>query len=312
MIPVRSSISLSEGNTPLIKRRDVDEEVYMKLEGDNPTGSFKDRGTTVVISDAYNKGFRSSTVASTGNMGASVAAYSAYANIKARIFIPQDVPEEKIAQIKAYGADLVKVDGGFPAAVERSRTEAEKGDIYLASTGLNPFFIEGLKTVAFEIYEQTGVPDKMIVPTGSGGLLTAIFKGFEELRLLSITDRSPKMIAVQSENISPIVTAWRERTEVKEPTGGKTIASAIMVKSPFNGISAIKAMDDSGGMGVTVSDHQIHEGIKKLGAEGVFAEPASAAAIAALEKIDHRKDEKIVLIITGSGLKDATAILHDD
>jgi threonine synthase len=312
MLPVAMSISLSEGNSPLVRRRDSKEEVFLKVEGDNPTGSFKDRGTTVVISDAYNRGFRTSTVASTGNMGASVAAYSAYANIAAKVFIPPGIPEEKVAQITAYGAELVPVEGGFSEAVGRARKEAEAG-AYLASTGLNPYFIEGLKTVAFEMFEQMGVPDQVVVPTGTGGILTAIFKGFRELHALRVIDRLPQMIAVQSAEVAPIVEAWKERTEPRPPPQeATTIASAILVKAPFNGLSAIDAMNGSGGYGVTVTDHQLMQAIQALGREGIFAEPAAAASMAALEQIDRKPDDRTALMITGSGLKDPTAVLRKD
>jgi threonine synthase len=312
MLPVRRSISLSEGGAPLVRRRDSREEVYMKLEGDNPTGSFKDRGTSVVISDAFNRGFKMATVASTGNMGASVAAYCAYANLTARVFVPRGIPPEKVAQITAYGAELVPVEGGFGQAVERARAEADAG-AYLASTGLNPLFIEGLKTIAFELYEQMGVPDRIIVPTGTGGILTSIFKGFEELRALSLVDHLPQMIAVQSSVVAPIVEAWRTGTEPRPPPGeADTIATAILVKSPFNGLSAIDAMRRSGGYGVTVTDHQIVNAIRELGHEGVFAEPAAAAAMAALDVVDKAPDGRTALIITGSGLKDPSAVLRKD
>ncbi|MBI0582595.1 MAG: threonine synthase [Methanomassiliicoccus sp.] len=312
MLPVERSISLSEGGTPLVRRRDSQEEVYLKVEGDSPTGSFKDRGTSVVISDASNRGYQSAVVASTGNMGASVAAYCAYANIAARVFIPPGIPEEKIAQISAYGAELVPVEGGFGDAVRRAREEAASG-AYLASTGLNPYFIEGLKTIAFELFEQMGVPDRIVVPTGTGGLLTAIFKGFRELRSLGVVDRLPQMIAVQAADVAPIVEAWEGGREPRAPAGGgHTIATAILVKVPFNGLSAIEAMNASGGYGVTVTDHEIVQAIRVLGQEGVFAEPAAAAAMAALGRIDRRPGDRTVLMITGSGLKDPTAVLRRD
>ncbi len=312
MIPVVKSISLSEGNTPLVRRRDVKDETYLKVEGDNPTGSFKDRGSTVTISDAFNRHFTRTTTASTGNMGASVAAYSAYANLETRVFIPHGIPREKVAQIEAYNAELVDVEGGFIEAVRRAREEADLHGAYLASTGLNPYFIEGLKTVAFEIFEQLkGVPDKVVVPTGTGGILTSIFKGFEELKGLGLVSELPKMIAVQSKEVSPIVTAWDTGSEiVPPPPEASTIASAILVKTPFNGNTAIDALKRSGGQGVTVTDEQILKAIRTLGHEGVFAEPAAAASLAALDEIDHQKDERIVLMVTGSGLKDPTAILQ--
>jgi len=311
MLPVLRSISLSEGGTPLIRRRDSKEEVFLKFEGDNPTGSFKDRGSSVVISDAFNQGYKSTTVASTGNMGASVAAYSAYANMTTRIFIPEGIPPEKVAQITAYGAELVPVPGGFAQAVKSSLEETEKG-IYLASSGLNPYFIEGLKTIAFEIFEQMGVPDRVVVPTGTGGLLTAIHKGFEELRSLGVSDKVPQMIAVQSAVVAPIVEAWRDRTELRTPGEVSTIASAILVKVPFNGRSAIDSINRSGGYGVTVTDHQLIQAIKALGQEGIFAEPAAAASMAALPDLEPWPDARTVLMITGSGLKDPSVVLRRD
>ncbi len=300
---------MSEGGTPLIRRRDVKEKVHLKLEGDNPTGSFKDRGTTVVISDAIAKGYRTVAVASTGNMGASVAAYCAYANLEARVFIPEDVPREKIAQIEAYGANLIRVDGPFSKAVERSIEEVERDQrhVYLASTGLNPLFLEGLKTVGFEIYESIGVPDRIVVPSGTGGMLTSIFKAYEELKSLGLVSKLPRMVAVQAQDCSPIVNAWQTGGDVVPQERCRTVASAIMVKVPFNAYSALDAIRRSGGEAVSVNDEAIIAAIKTLGKEGVFAEPASAAAAAAMQSMKTRKDETTVLVITGSGLKDPAA-----
>ena len=313
MLPVKKRVSMSEGGTPLIRRRDVKEHVYLKLEGDNPTGSFKDRGTTVAISDAIAKGYRTVSVASTGNMGASVAAYCAYANLEARVFIPQDVPREKISQIEAYGANLIRVDGPFSKAVERSIEEMERdhNHVYLASTGLNPLFLEGLKTVGFEIFESIGVPDRIVVPSGTGGMLTSIFKAFEELKSLGIVNKLPRMVAVQAEDCSPIVNAWRTGGEVIPQEQCRTVASAIMVKVPFNAYSALDAIRRSGGEAISVTDEAIIGAIKVLGKEGVFAEPASAAAAAAMQSMKTEKDEKVVLMITGSGLKDPNAQFRD-
>ncbi len=304
---------MSEGGTPLLRRRDVKEEEYLKLEGDNPTGSFKDRGTTVVISDAIAKGYRTVSVASTGNMGASVAAYCAYANLEARVFIPKDVPREKISQIEAYGANLIRVDGPFSKAVERSIEEVDRDQkhVYLASTGLNPLFVEGLKTVGFEIFESIGVPDRIIVPTGTGGMLTSIFKAFEELKSLGLVNRLPRMVAVQAEECAPIVKAWRKGGEVVPQEKCNTVASAIMVKVPFNAYSALDAIKRSGGEAISVSEEAIIDSIKVLGKEGVFAEPASAASAAAAQLLNIGKEEKIVLMITGSGLKDPDAQFQD-
>lgn len=307
MVPVERRVTMCEGGTPLVRRRDVEEEVFLKVEGNNPTGSFKDRGTSVVMSDAVERGFGTVAVASTGNMGASVAAYSAYANLVAKVFLPADVPDEKVAQVRAYGAELVRVDGGFKEAVRRMREEGERG-VYLATTGLNPLFIEGLKTIAFELFEQMGVPDTVIVPTGTGGLLTAIHKGFEELRGLGIIDRAPRMVAAQAAAAAPIVEAWRDRAPLREPKDAESIASAILVKEPYNGLSAISAMDSSGGLGVTVTDDELIDAVRELGKEGIFAEPSAAASLAAYRKLPSHRG-RAVLMVTGSGLKDPTAAL---
>ncbi|MEM0372679.1 MAG: threonine synthase [archaeon] len=310
MIPVHCSVSLNEGGTPLVKRRDTDDNVFMKLEGDNPTGSFKDRGTTVVISNAFNRRFKKAAVASTGNMGASVAAYCAYANIRAKVFVPKDVTQEKIAQISAYGAELVRVRGTFYDAMQASIEEVKDNRTYLAASGLNPYYIEGIKTMGFEIFEQLkDVPDKIVVPMGSGGMITAIYKAFLELKALKKTRSLPQMIGVQAAGCSPIVNAWEKGGEIIPVHHPKTIASAIMVKVPYNGYTAIDAVNHSGGECVRVNDHQITQAIKELGREGVFAEPAAAASLAGLKKIDYEKDERVVLIISGSGLKDPTALI---
>ena len=277
MVPVERRVTMYEGGTPLVRRRDVEEEVFLKVEGNNPTGSFKDRGTSVVMSDAVERGFGTVAVASTGNMGASVAAYS---------------------------AELVRMDGGFKEAVRRMREEGERG-VYLATTGLNPLFIEGLKTIAFELFEQMGVPDTVIVPTGTGGLLTAIHKGFEELRGLGIIDRAPRMVAAQAAAAAPIVEAWRDRAPLREPKDAESIASAILVKEPYNGLSAISAMDSSGGL---VTDDELIDAVRELGKEGIFAEPSAAASLAAYRKLPSHRG-RTVLMVTGSGLKDPTAAL---
>ena len=311
MIPVHESISLGEGDTPLVKRRDTSDEVYLKLEGDNPTGSFKDRGSTVVISNAFNRRLSEVAVASTGNMGASVAAYSAYANLKANVFLPTSVTEEKIAQIIAYGADLHKVDGSFLDAIKASEKLIEEKNVYWAASGYNPYFLEGLKTIAFELYESMRVPDKIIVPVGSGGILTAIYKGFKELKQLKVIDRLPVMVGVQARACAPIADAWKTGDEIKPVEKANTIASAIMVKAPMNGETAIASVDESGGEFVKVDDLQMIKAIKDLGKEGVFAEPAAAAPLAALKKIDYAKDDKVALIITGNGLKDAEEVVRN-
>ena len=300
-------ISLQEGGTPLVKGKDRD--VYYKLEGDNPTGSFKDRGTAVVVSRAVGSGYKTVATASTGNMGASVAAYAAYANIKARIFVPDTTPRGKLSQIIAYDAELVKVKGTFHDAVARLWKDVNKGS-YLAMTGANPYYLEGEKTIGYELYEDMGVPDKIIVPMGTGGLITSIYKAFRELKRMKKIRKMPTMIGAQAANCSPIVNAYEEgQDRAERATKCRTIASAIMIKTPFNDLTAMNAIRDSGGDAIGVSEREIRNAILGLGKEGIFAEPASAVALAAYEKMEKEKGEKIALIITGSGLKDPSAVI---
>ncbi|MCK4327288.1 MAG: threonine synthase [Candidatus Diapherotrites archaeon] len=299
--------SLEEGGTPLVKG--LDRKAYYKLEGDNPTGSFKDRGTSVVVSRAVAEGFKVVSTASTGNMGASVAAYAAYANIKSRVFVPTDTPTNKLSQIIAYDAELVRVRGSYHDAVERLWNDIVRGS-YLAMTGLNPYYIEGEKTIGYELYEDMGAPDKIIVPMGTGGLITAIHKAFVELKQMKKVRKLPEMIGVQPKNCAPIAAAWKEGLDRAERmTKCSTIASAIMVKTPFNDLTALNAMRESKGEAVTVSEAAIKKAVRGLGKEGIFAEPAAATTLAGYEKIDKKKSDKIALIISGSGLKDPSAAL---
>jgi len=310
MIPVNKRVSLQEGWTPLVRRKDVEEPVFLKIEGDNPTGSFKDRGTSVVLSNALNRGYKAVAVASTGNMGASVAAYSAYANVKAKVFVPDNTPKEKLIQIRDYGAEVVKVKGTFNDCVEIMKKESLEKHYYMAMTGLNPYYLEGEKTIGFEILEQLGeVPDVVVTPTGTGGLITSVFKAFEELRGLKVIKKTPRMIAVQSKACAPIVNAWKKGTyDIKMPKHAKTIASAINVKTPFNAVTALNVINNSGGEAVSVSDLEIVRAVKELGKEGIFAEPSAAAALAGFKKIEYNKKEQAVLLITGSGLKQPISV----
>ncbi len=310
MLPsVKQKLSLEEGDTPLVKNRDFTRKypnLYYKFEGDNPTGSFKDRGTAVVLSHALSTGHSKVGVASTGNMGASVSAYTAYANLGVEVFIPSDTPPSKVTQIVAYGANVKKVPGTFFECF--SEVWKRRNRTYIAMTGVNPYYIEGEKTIAFELFEDIGVPDKVIVPVGTGGLITAIWKGFKELKQAGASKVLPEMIGVQAEGFDPITRAWEHQVRhFERPKRGHTIASSIAVKQPFNGLTALDAVKESGGFFSSVSDNEILKAMKQLAGEGIFAEPASAAALAALEKDIGRSDEKIALVITGHGLKQTSA-----
>ena len=311
VLPVeRELITLNEGNTPLYKADNVGkllglDKLYLKFEGLNPTGSFKDRGSSVVISKALEYGFKTTTVASTGNMAASVSAYSAKAGLKCDVFVPVDTPEGKLAQVLAYSGNLIRVKGSFKDCVTKAKLHAHSGN-YLAMTGLNPYFLEGEKTLGYELADVD--PDYIFLPLGTGGLFTAVWKGFKEQK------KKVRMVGVQAEGCSPIIDAFEQGHDRPEHVEyAKTIASAILVKTPFNGHTAIRTMRESKGFGVKVNDFEIIDAIKMLGKEGVFAEPAAALPLSGLVKaLDEElisRDEKIVLVITGHGLKDPSALV---
>lgn len=314
VLPVSQElVTLGEGNTPLFHAKNLGEQfglpnLYIKFEGMNPTGSFKDRGTCVVITKALEHHSRSTVVASTGNMAASVSAYSAKAGLRCTVYVPESTPTGKLAQAMAYNANLVKIRGTFKDCVTKAKLAANMG-AYLAMTGLNPYYLEGEKTIAYELGHLK--PDYVFVPCGTGGLVTSIWKGFKE-----IGQKKPKMVGIQAEGCSPIIDAYEEGHENPEHVENpKTIASAILIKTPFNGHTAIRAMKESKGMGVKVSDFEILDSIKLLGKEGIFAEPAAALSIAGLVKLldeeEIKKDAKIVLVVTGHGLKDPYALVNN-
>lgn len=318
LLPVkRELVTLREGNTPLIKARNLEKRfklrnLFLKYEGVSPTGSFKDRGSCVTITKALEFGFKRTAVASTGNMGASVAAYSAKAGLECNVFVPEDTPEAKLAQIIAYGAKLHKVHGHFKQCVEQAQAMRKT---YLAMTGLNPYYIEGEKTIGYELAEAKPQADIVILPMGTGGVLTATWKGFKEYHQLDLLHKLPKMIGIQPHGCSPIVDAWEhghEEPEYIEHAG--TVADAVLVKVPFNGHTASRAVNESNGFMEKVTDKQIIDAIKLLGSEGVFAEPAGALPLAGLVnllkdgKIDRNRT--IMLVITGHGLKDPDVLIE--
>lgn len=316
-------ITLGEGSTPLCYAEklslEYNSEVHLKYEGLNPTGAFKDRGSALAVTKALEYGYREVTLASTGNMAASVAAYCAKARLKPKIFIPHDTPVGKIAQVIAYGGELVKVKGSFQDCMQEAWIEAGGGS-YLAETGLNPYYLDGEKTVAYELaYQMDEMPDMLIAPMGTGGLLSSIYWGFLECKELGLIDKIPTLIGTQAKYCSPIIDAFNEKHKrPREPSSGfRTVASSIQVKTPFNGHTAIEAMVGTDGFGVKASDKRIIEAIFEMGKEGVFGEPASALPLAALKKlidptVDRNIDEgqSIVLLVTGNGLKESELMVE--
>lgn len=315
-LPVSSGtpvITLNEGDTPLIYSCHLSEkigkgyEVYLKFDGANPTGSFKDRGMTMAVSKAMEEGSKAIMCASTGNTSASAAAYAARAGIKCIVLIPNGkIAIGKLAQALIYGAEVLAVDGNFDEALNLVRQITNDYPITLVNS-LNPYRIEGQKTAAFEICEALeDNPDFHFIPVGNAGNITAYWKGYKEYREYGKIKELPKMMGFQAEGAAPIVRGHIiERPE--------TVATAIRIGNPASWAQAEAARDESHGAIDMVSDNEILEAYKLLAAkDGVFAEPASAASVAGLLKMIGKgyfkkspdKKIKIVCVLTGHGLKD--------
>lgn len=309
-LPVDDStpvVTLNEGNTPLIKADNlakkigVDAEIYLKFEGCNPTGSFKDRGMTMAVTKAKESGSGAIICASTGNTSASAAAYGAKAGLKTYVLIPDGyIALGKLSQAMMYGADIIAIQGNFDKALEMVREISDKYLITLVNS-VNPYRIEGQKTGAFEICEALGqAPDYHFIPVGNAGNITAYWKGYKEWHKLGKIKELPKMMGFEAEGAAAIVKGER----IMNP---ETVATAIRIGNPASWKFAEAARDESNGMINYVTDEEILKAYKLIAScEGVLAEPASAASVAGLIKVKDtvKSGSKIVCILTGNGLKD--------
>ncbi len=318
-------ISLMEGGTPLIKSTSLAEELgikelYLKDETRNPTWSYKDRGTAVGVSKAIEVHAEAVAAASTGNMGSSLSAYSAKAGIKCVILITAATPIEKVVQILIHGANTIAVDQPYPGLYRMLFEMSEKYRVYLVHSD-SPMRVEGQKTAAFEICEQLGwiTPDKVIIPTSSGGNISAYWKGFRELSTIKLIDRVPNMVSIQAAGCAPIVKAFKEGKESPELwPSPETVAHSISNPNPVvaSGRRCLNLLRESSGIAEDVSDSEILSAQKLLATtEGLFAEPAAAASIAGLKKLINNgyinDDERVVCVITGAGLKDVKSALKN-
>jgi len=304
-------ITLLEGDTPLLRAdrlaRKIDPKltIYLKYEGLNPTGSFKDRGMTVAISKAVEAGAKAVICASTGNTAASAAAYSARAGITCAVVLPRgEVALGKVSQSMMHGAEVIAIDGNFDDALRVVREITETYPVTLVNS-VNPYRIEGQKTAAFEICDVLGdAPAYQAMPVGNAGNITAYWKGYRQYRDAARTTRLPRMLGFQAEGACPIVLG----RPVEQP---ETIATAIRIGNPASWEGAVRARDESGGLIEAVTDDDIIEAYRMLASlEGVFCEPASAASVAGLRKLARRgyftEPTEVVCILTGHGLKDPT------
>jgi len=314
-LPVTSKtpvISLREGGTPLVQAGTLsamlDNEIWLKVEGANPTGSFKDRGMTMAISKAAEDGAKAVICASTGNTSASAAAYATKAGMRPVVLVPQGkIAMGKLAQAIAHGSTLLQVDGNFDDCLNLARDLAANYPVALVNS-VNPFRIEGQKTASFEVVDMLGdAPDIHALPVGNAGNITAYWKGYEEYFQDKVSKKLPQMWGFQAAGAAPIVLG-------KKVDNPDTIATAIRIGNPASWKQAENARDKSGGLIDSVTDEEILSAYRLVAAkEGIFVEPSSAAGIAGLIKKKSEgklpNDKRIVITVTGNGLKDVNWVL---
>ncbi|MFN2235249.1 MAG: threonine synthase [Anaerolineales bacterium] len=293
--------------------------LWIKDESRNPTASFKDRASAVLVARAREIGAEVIVTASTGNAGAALAGMCAAVGHKAVIFAPKTAPPAKIAQLLIYGAQVLLVDGNYDAAFDLSIEASNEFGWYCRNTGYNPFTAEGKKTAAFEIWEQIPLPQNskplsVFVSVGDGNIISGIHKGFKDLQTLGMIDQLPRIFGIQSEGSSAIANAFNAGTEVITPVSANTLADSISVDLPRDGLRALRAATQTDGAYITVSDNAILNAIAELGKVGIFAEPAGSTSYAGLIKAVQiglvEPDDPVVVLNTGSGLKDVNSAMR--
>ncbi len=323
ILPVRGEpVSLQEGGTPLYRLTKIGEELglrelYAKHEGMNPTGSFKDRGMTVGVSMALELGMTSVACASTGNTSASLAAYAAKGGIPCVVLLPAGkVALGKVAQALMHGARVISIRGTFDRALEMVHELCISHGLYLLNS-VNPYRLEGQKTIGFEVIDQLGgVPDRIVLPVGNAGNISAVYKGLRELEALGFIDRLPMMTGIQAEGSQPVVKAIEQNLDelIPEPEP-ETVATAIRIGAPVNAEKALVAIRATGGTAAAVTDDEILRMQRDLARkEGIGVEPASAASVAGVRRLAEQglidKDERIVCVVTGHLLKDPETVVR--
>lgn len=309
-------ITMGEGGTPLLENNSLTRDIgcmrmLVKYEAMNPTGSFKDRGSSLEITKALEYNKEKVVLASTGNMGASVAAYAAFAGLQCIVFVPNIVAAAKIKQIRAYGADIRFVDGDYSMAMKQAEEYViAHTDSFL--TGDYPWRGEGTKTVGFEIADQLywRVPDVIIAPIGNGTLIWGIFEAFIDMYEVGFIEQKPTFIGVQVEACRPIVDAWETNSEdILAVVDPETVATAIACGDPIDGLGALRAIRETGGQAVSVSDDEVIEMRDFLAGHGIFVEPSGAVAYAGARRVSGELEGKtVVCMATGHGLKDMWGI----
>lgn len=293
------------------------ERLYIKDDGRNPSASFKDRASAVGIVKARELGRKIITAASTGNAASSLACLAASVGIKTIIFVPETAPQPKVAQLLIFGATVIMVRGTYDQAFDLCLAASDEYGWYSRNTAYNPYLSEGKKTAALEICEQLQwqPPDKIFVSVGDGCIIGGLGRGLRDLRALGLIERLPQLIGVQAEGSAALAEAWRKGTEQVAPVVPQTLADSISVGQPRDAIKALRAVRETSGEFITVSDEQILEAMRVLArGAGVFGEPAGVTGFAGLQKmlregrIDH--DERVVVLVTGNGLKDPQSAIR--
>jgi len=315
------SVTLHEGGTPLYDTEKLSDEVgveiHVKHEGMNPSGSFKDRGMTVGVSKAIELGIERVACASTGNTSAALSAYGAAAEIPAVVLLPQGkVAMGKVAQALMHGAELVELDGNFDECLRIVRELADEGFFYVLNS-INPYRLEGQKTIAFELLEQMNweMPDRVVLPIGNAGNISAIYKGFREFYNAGIIDEMPMMTGIQAEGASPLVGALQKSGPLEPFESPETKATAIRIGDPVNAPKAREAIGETGGTATAVTDEELMDAQVKLAQlEGIGVEPASATSVAGVRKLLEEgvidSTETVACVTTGHLLKDPDAALE--
>jgi threonine synthase len=317
----KSAPPLHIGWTPLYRSTTLGPQIglsnlYFKDDGRNPTASFKDRASAVVVAKARELGVEIITTASTGNAGAALAGLAAAAKMPAVIFVPQTAPQAKIAQLLIFGARIILVKGTYDQAFDLCLEVSKEFGWYCRNTAFNPYTVEGKKTASIELCEQLGwkAPDSIFVSVGDGNIISGLWKGLRDLLELGWINKIPKLIGVQAEGSAACYNTWKSGTEKITIVNAQTVADSISADLPRDGVRAVRAVRETGGAYLTVTDDEILAAIPELArGEAIFSEPAASAAYAGLKKAVKqglvKSDETVVCMLTGNGLKDISSAM---
>jgi threonine synthase len=310
-LPAAEPVSIGEASTglfPFAWPRGSSSEVLLKTEGSLPTGSFKDRGSSFLVGRLRTEGVGGITVDSSGNAGASIAAYGAAAGLRVRVFVPAMASGAKLTQIRAYGAEVVPVEGTRQAVGEAAVAAATDEYVY-ASHVWSPYFVVGTQTFAFELFEQLGfrAPDAIVCPLGAGTLLLGCYHGFRALVGAGLCERMPALYGIQTVRCAPLARAWTNNAGAGSTDCSSSIAEGILIASPPRASAVLGAVKETGGAVVAVEEHEIRSAVLDLARGGVYAEPTAAVAAAALDRVPRESagggEPVVVAAVTATGLK---------